>query len=168
MLKSPWRILGVFALAASLTVSGTGCALLKKKPEPAGETAAEAPSPTPTPTPSPAPRPAERKTIWQILTFGLLGGKSQKKDEPPKAQAAIQIGTIKLVNESERFVLIDTVAYQAAIPGDKLASISDGRKNGTLKVSPLRNPPFLIADIVEGSPSRGDRVYKEGEPAGTH
>ena len=166
MLKSPWRLAGVSALVLSLLFSGTGCALLKKKPETTGETAAAAtPSPTPSASPSPTPRSMERKTIWQVLTFGLLG---KRKSEPPKAQAAIQIGTIKLVNETERFVLIDTVAYQAATPGDKLVSINDGKESGTLKVSPLRNPPFLIADIVEGSPSRGDRVYKEGEPAGTH
>jgi len=37
--------------------------------------------------------------------------------------------------------------------------IQNGIETGSVRMSSLRNPPFLIADIVSGDPSPGDKIY---------
>lgn len=81
------------------------------------------------------------------------------KKQVPKATPAHLIGTVKLVNKEERFVLIDTISYSNAAPGTPLLCIMNERQTASLRLNPLRNPPFIIADIDSGNPSEGDRVY---------
>jgi len=161
------RVFGSIALALALVFLPAGCSLFgKKEPKPA-ETAAtgQQPSflrPPPMPAPSPTPTPQMKKPLLlQVFScFGLLDKLFPKKKEPPKAQPAQLIGTVKMVNLDDKFVLIDALVYTPGLPGDSLVCISNQRETASLHISPLRKPPFLIADIVSGTPSTGDRVYK--------
>ena len=50
--------------------------------------------------------------------------------------------------------------FQGAEAGDLLVCIRDQKETANLRMSTLKNPPFLIADIASGTPSPGDRVFK--------
>ncbi len=103
---------------------------------------------------SPDPEPKIKKPFIAQLTsgFGVFDKLFPKKKEPPKAQPAQLIGTVKMVNLDDKFVLIDAIVYTPGAPGDPLVCISSQRETATLHLSPLRKPPFLIADIVSGLP----------------
>ncbi len=70
------------------------------------------------------------------------------------------VGTIVAVNQEQRFVLIDTGSSYPAEVGEALKSFSNGAETGVLSVSPEVKPPFMIADIVSGSPQKGDQVFE--------
>ena len=85
--------------------------------------------------------------------------KKEKEPEPAKKEASHRlVGTIVAVNETGRFVLIDAGSYEPAASGSALKSFSGGKETGVLAVSTERKPPFVIADIVGGSPQKGDEV----------
>jgi hypothetical protein len=71
-----------------------------------------------------------------------------------------QLGVIVLVNEDERFVLIDTGMEVEPQPGQALKSFTDGQESGVLTVSPERKAQFVTADIVQGAPQKGDTVVE--------
>jgi hypothetical protein len=83
-----------------------------------------------------------------------------RKAKPPQAQVPRLIGVVKTVNREDRFVLIDATTFRAAEAGDLLVCIRDQKETAYLRMSTLKNPPFLIADIASGAPSAGDRVFK--------
>ena len=56
--------------------------------------------------------------------------------------------------------MIDATTFQGAESGDLLVSIRDQKETANLRMSNLKNPPFLIADIASGTPAPGDRVFK--------
>ena len=63
------------------------------------------------------------------------------------------------VNQQEGFVLIDTESTLTEEVGTALKSFSGGAESGVLAVSKERHPPFMIADIVSGTPQKGDQVF---------
>lgn len=69
------------------------------------------------------------------------------------------LGTVKLVDQREGYVLIDSQTYSALATGQTLNSIGNDSQTATLRVTADREPPFVIADIVSGAPHVGDRVY---------
>ncbi len=75
-----------------------------------------------------------------------------------------RLGTITLVNEAEGFVLIDSGALPTPATGAKLTSYSGALLSGQLKAGPARRRPFVVADILEGAPRRGDEIF-EVKPA---
>ena len=80
---------------------------------------------------------------------------------PPPAQHIPElVGTITLVNAPLNFVLVDVGAVDYPAVGVALKSFSDGKETGILMVSPEKNRPFIIADIVKGTPAKGDLVYQ--------
>lgn len=84
----------------------------------------------------------------------------QKKSPPaPLASPVDWAGEIRMVNIAESFVLVESRSAANAIPGEKHTAIRDGRETGVVRMTPLRNPPFLIADIVSGNPSPGDKIH---------
>ena len=83
-----------------------------------------------------------------------------RKAKPPQAQVLRLIGVVKAVNREDRFVLIDATTFQGAKAGDLLVCIRDQKETANLRMSTLKNPPFLIADIASGTPSPDDRVFK--------
>ncbi|MDD5200900.1 MAG: hypothetical protein PHC88_13980 [Terrimicrobiaceae bacterium] len=110
--------------------------------------------------PMPAPTPI---LIPNRPTEGFVGRMWHKvfpkKQLPPLAAPPQWIGTIKLVNEREGYVLIDAPSSFALSPGETLNSVGNDAESGVLRATTDRNPPFFIADIVNGKPHAGDRVY---------
>ena len=71
-----------------------------------------------------------------------------------------RIGTITLVNRSEKFVLIDTGLAPAPSVGTALKSFTGETASGVVTVGNVNRRPFVVADIVQGSPTRGDAVFQ--------
>ena len=83
-----------------------------------------------------------------------------RKTPPPPAATPVQwAGEIRMVNIAENFVLLESNSSVSAIPGEKYLAIRDSQETGTVRMTNLRNPPFLIADIVSGDPSPGDKIH---------
>lgn len=83
----------------------------------------------------------------------------EKSPKPPAASPVLWAGEIRMVNVAENFVLVESRAAASAVPGEKYSAIRDRRETGVLRMTALRNPPFLIADIVSGNPSPGDKIH---------
>jgi hypothetical protein len=90
-----------------------------------------------------------------------------KKSKTPAAMPVDWAGTIRMVNTAENFVLIESESASPVIPGEKYLSVQDGRETGILLMTTLKAHPFLIADIVSGHPSTGDKIYIP-RPGWTH
>lgn len=134
-------LLLAFLLAACAT---------KKNPEPTNPADALVATFVDDPASKPFPNP-----------FAALSNLLPKKKSPPApiASAVEWAGEIRMVNVAENFVLVESRNAATAVPGEKYTAIRDGRETGILRMTPLRNPPFLIADIVSGSPSPGDKIH---------
>ena len=146
----------ILALVLAAILGGTGCSLLhpaKKAPE---APAATAPVPG-TPSATPAPKTSFLGNVFS--GFGLTKKLFPPKKQPPKALPIQRIGTVKMVNKEEKFVIIDALVSQNLNTGTVLVCISGQNQTATLRMSTLRNPPFLIADITDGDPSPGDQVF---------
>ena len=70
------------------------------------------------------------------------------------------VGTVTLVNENLKFVLIEGSPFYLPEPGQALKCLSNGQETGIVTVSAERNRPFFSADIVKGDPQKGDEVYQ--------
>ena len=96
--------------------------------------------------------------LWGSVTAsGCLWRKKRPKQSAAQMGPVIA-GTIVLVNEEQRFVLIDSGTHPSPPSGGALRSFTGEKASGVLKVETIRRRPFVIADIVEGAPQRGDRV----------
>jgi len=69
-----------------------------------------------------------------------------------------RVGTVAVVNEELRFVLVDVGSLYSPAPGTALKSFSAGAETGILAVDPEKERPFIVADIVKGEPKVGDTV----------
>lgn len=87
-----------------------------------------------------------------------------RKKERPAVVATPFHGTVSLVNEEQRFVLIDSGYGQIPDDGARLRSFTGAAFSAELVVSRERRRPFVIADIVSGSPKVGDRVEETKTP----
>lgn len=92
--------------------------------------------------------------------------KQATQEKAPAAPKATPIelryvGTITLVNDDERFVLIDSGNLPAPASGLKLRSTTGGVESGKLTVSNVQRRPFVIGDITFGEPVKGDQVFAE-------
>jgi hypothetical protein len=81
------------------------------------------------------------------------------KKSPPLALSPHWLGTVKLVDQHEGYVLIDSPTYSSLATGQTLNSVGNDSQTATLRVTADREPPFVIADIVSGNPRVGDRIY---------
>ncbi len=81
-----------------------------------------------------------------------------KRKRPGVAPQPMLVGTISLVNEGSRFVLIDNGDLPAPESGSVMKSYGDGAETGELMATQVRRRPFIIADIKGGAPQKGDRV----------
>ncbi len=70
------------------------------------------------------------------------------------------IGTVTLVNEMDHFVLIDTGTGPVPAKGTALKTFRDGVVTGIVSVGDVTRRPFVIADISNGSPQKGDQVFQ--------
>ena len=69
-------------------------------------------------------------------------------------------GKIRLVDKTAGFVLIERTSTTDPAPGTDLQSFRGGYTSATLRASPERRPPFVIADILTGEPLDGDPVFE--------
>ncbi len=155
----------IHRLAALLIVSCLAGCFLKDKPPNEEAAAASVPTTKATPPPVPTPKPAAKAKpnlsvlayIWPPNWFGML---FPKKPAPPQALPPQVIGVVKMVNAADGFVLIDAVSFAGTEPGTQLICIANQKETAILRMSTLKTPPFLIADIASGHPSPGDKVFK--------
>ena len=76
-----------------------------------------------------------------------------------------RVGTVRVIGSGERFVLIEVPPTGAgALPDGQLLRCSaapavDAPATATLRVARERRQPFIVADVVDGSPQVGDTVY---------
>ncbi len=96
------------------------------------------------------------------LAVGAAGtGCATKRPETaPMAVTPRLVGTIALVNEPLKFVLVDVGSLYVPTVGKALKCFSNGTESGVLAVSPERTGPFISADIVKGAPQKGDQVFE--------
>ena len=107
-----------------------------------------------------ADKPKPESTAKKTVTHWLSWLKFPEKTPPPPSATPIDwAGVIRLVNEDERFVLIQTQGASGVIADEKYLCIRDTAETGVLRMTTLKNPPFLIADILSGDPRIGDKVY---------
>ena len=76
------------------------------------------------------------------------------------ATAPRLVGTVAFVNESLRFVLVDVGSLYSPRQGTALKSFAGAEETAVLAVSPEHKRPFITADVVKGTPHRGDLVYE--------
>lgn len=69
-----------------------------------------------------------------------------------------RLGRVVLVNRSLEFVLIDAGTSPVPEPGSRLRAYASEEPSADLAVSVHQQRPYLIADIVSGSPKVGDMV----------
>lgn len=87
-----------------------------------------------------------------------------KKKKTPTALPPQWTGVIRMVNAPEHFVLVEASAISSAEPGETYLAINKGAETATLRMTSLKNPPFLIADIISGNPSPGEKIYRPQAP----
>ena len=125
-----------------------------------------------------APRPVSRACTWLLISVlvisqpgcGLLRG-WRKRKPPADAEAVAQarrplqrMGVVTLVNEADGFVLIDSGSQPTPAVGARLQSYTARVVSGQLKASVVRRRPFVVADIVEGTPRVGDEIFETVNP----
>lgn len=101
------------------------------------------------------PKWAQRKPVPKAVPLRF------PKEDPsdPKGKRR-QIGKILLVNAEAGFVLVEIRGVAPPEPGLALKCIRDGADAGVLTVSGERHGMNIIADIVTGTPRKGDQVFQ--------
>jgi hypothetical protein len=90
--------------------------------------------------------------------------KEQTKEAAPGSASAnapawqTRLGRVVLVNSGLDFVLIDAGTAPVPEPGTRLRAYSGEQPSAELSVSIHQQRPFLIADIISGSPRVSDMV----------
>lgn len=83
---------------------------------------------------------------------------------PPRGErvhpAPERVGVIVLVNEEQRFVLIDTTTGVVPGAGTALKAFRHEAEVAVLHAGEVQRRPFVIADFVTGQPARGDVVFR--------
>jgi hypothetical protein len=86
----------------------------------------------------------------------------KKKDDTRVERATVpeRVGEIVLLNEDAKFVLVDLDAGHPPDAGTALKVMRRGVEVGVLALGDVRRRPFIVADIVSGTPQKGDVVYR--------
>jgi len=107
--------------------------------------------------------PALLAVIVVLPGCALLHWPRWGKKKPPRAEAKVLrlVGTVTLVSEEPTFVLIDNGSLPPPAAGTVLTiNAAPGGTPVELKVTAIRKPPFVVADIVKGTPKKGDQVFQ--------
>ena len=99
-----------------------------------------------------------------------LGGRDRAKvesDKPPDVNVPGNrlTGVVHLVNDLGHFVLVKSISGRRVKVMENTIWMSydaNGRPSAKLKVSAERKGVFVVADIIEGRPNRGDSVVLHG------
>ena len=85
----------------------------------------------------------------------------------PAALAERRIGVVRVIGAHGRFVLIKMSSGNGDMSlrdGQELrcrgSVAGGGTQTAVVKVSRERQPPFVVADVVSGTPGVGDTAYK--------
>ncbi|TSA34707.1 MAG: hypothetical protein D4R65_05945, partial [Verrucomicrobiaceae bacterium] len=108
--------------------------------------------------------PAAKKPSFFQQCLSKITNVLPKKKKTPTALPPQWTGVIRMVNAPEHFVLVEASAISSAEPGATYLSINKGVETATLRMTSLKNPPFLIADIISGNPSPGEKIYRPQAP----
>lgn len=107
--------------------------------------------------------PPSSKPMGRALCLSLFLGLSmascswkKTEQEPAVVIPPRWVGTIRMVNSPENFALIETTMPVPA--GTTIHGMRNREKTSTLRTTSLKNHPFLIADIVDGTPLTEDRI----------
>jgi hypothetical protein len=93
-----------------------------------------------------------------IFLFSGCAWRTHERPEAGLAPGPRRVGTVAVVNDDLRFVLVDVGSLYTPAAGTALKSFSGGRETGILAVDPEKQRPFIVADIVKGEPKVGDQV----------
>src|SRR5689334_16688935 len=95
-------------------------------------------------------------------TMNLFKSKPKKKDDTRVERATVpeRVGEIVLLNEEAKFVLVDLDTGNPPAAGTALKVMRQGTEVGVLALGDIRKRPFIVADIVSGTPQKGDLVYR--------
>lgn len=110
-------------------------------------------------------------TLLLLLAFlpGCAGMKQRAKQRRAAAATKQALphppvprmsGTIMLINEESGFALVDLGNFPTLAAGTRLKTRPAAPESAELVVSEVRKRPFVIADIVKGSPVKGDEVFQ--------
>lgn len=91
--------------------------------------------------------------------------KKKKGDAEEESAVMRAIGTVEMVNPQAGFVIVHTLSNVPVAPGTELTAVNTSGVSGKLRVSPEHKTIFITADIVSGSPSKGDTVLSGSAPA---
>jgi hypothetical protein len=110
----------------------------------------------------------EKRSFSRFAALAVCGmvalcGCALARHRAPAASAAAapgprRVGTVAVVNEELRFVLVDVGSLYVPQAGTALKSFSGETETGILAVDPEKERPFIVADIVRGEPKVGDEV----------
>jgi hypothetical protein len=109
-------------------------------------------------------RPALRLSLVLLLGLAMPGCKLLPWGRKPKKEATakeMRVGRVELVNEDGHFVLVETSLTQPPAEGTTLRAYTGGIVSAELKVTGVRRKPFLVADLVSGTPTKGDVVVQD-------
>jgi len=102
--------------------------------------------------------------VWTgaLIFSGGLGCAQTRSTRALSLPAPAYIGDVAVINFSSKFVLIDTSSGISPAVRDMELTVRnlEGIETARLKVTPEGKRPFIAADIVSGTPSRGERVYR--------
>ena len=107
-----------------------------------------------------------RFSPWILPGLMLLAGPACHREPPPPKAVVVSkgvpklVGTIFMVNEDGRFVLVKSDAWSGPDEGTALKCMRDGKETGIVNVGKERRAAYVTADIVTGHPKRGDEVFK--------
>ena len=104
----------------------------------------------------PLPKWAKRKPVPKAVPihFPKTNTSDGTKGKPKP------VGTILLVNAEAGFVLIDAHGWSLPDAGTALKCMRDGADSDILAVGGERQGSHVVADIVTGTPKKGDQVFQ--------
>jgi len=90
----------------------------------------------------------------------LLPQHTSKAESKAPAPMPRRVGTVTLVNDADQFVLIDTAMAPAPAAGTALKTFTGEVESGVVTVGSVSRRPLVVADIVSGTPRKGDAVFE--------
>ena len=107
-------------------------------------------------------KPASPYALLALCGVVFISGCATNGHHPAAAAATPtgpqRVGTIALVNEDLSYVLVDVGSLYSPQAGTALKSFSGGAETAILAVDPEKQRPFIVADIIRGTPKVGDEV----------
>ncbi|MDF1656459.1 MAG: hypothetical protein P1U58_02535 [Verrucomicrobiales bacterium] len=92
-------------------------------------------------------------------TTGNKEGENEAAATEETPEMKIPVGSLHVVRQAEKFVLIRSARIMSIEPGSELVVVaSDGAETAKLRVSPARKGEFVTADIISGMPQVGDKA----------